>query len=244
MKAMILAAGRGERMMPLTAHQPKPMLNVLGKPLIQYHIENLAKAGITDIVINHAWCGNILTEYLGKGDKFGVNITYSDESQGALETAGGIIKALGLLTNDSPAKNSEHEPFLVINGDVFCSMDFSQLPSLNENETACLWLVDNPEHNPSGDFLLKSDKVINKKDSINNETPLTFSGIAIYKARFFYDLYHVADVGKAKLALGPLLRGAAEKNKLKGIKLKLPWTDVGTPERLTQLNNQLSRNSL
>lgn len=241
---MILAAGRGERMMPLTAHQPKPMLNILGKPLIQYHIENLAKAGITDIVINHAWCGEVLTEYLGNGNQLGVNIIYSDESQGALETAGGIIKALPLLIDSAYKASDNTEQFLVINGDVFCSMDFSQLPSLNENETACLWLVDNPEHNPSGDFLLKSDKVINKQGLINNETPLTFSGIAIYKACFFNELHHVTDTGKVKLALGPLLSDAAEKNKLKGIKLKQPWTDVGTPERLTQLNNQLSRNSL
>lgn len=236
MKVMILAAGRGERMMPLTANLPKPMLLVAGKPLLQHHIENLAKAGLTDIVINIAWCGQAIIDYFADGKKFGVNICYSDERSGALETAGGIVNALPLLTEP----NSHHDDcFLVVNGDVFCDVDFNQLPKLSEQQTACLWLTENPQHNLAGDFVLINEQVKNKTslpdvNSENNEITYTFSGVALYKKRFFNHL------STEKLALGPLLKQAAEQGQLKGLKLTVPWTDVGTPARLASLNEQLT----
>lgn len=236
MKVMILAAGRGERMMPLTANLPKPMLLVAGKPLLQHHIENLAKAGLTDIVINIAWCGQAISDYFADGKKFGVNICYSDETSGALETAGGIVNALELLTEPNL---SDEQCFLVVNGDIFCDFDFNQLPELSKEQTACLWLTDNPEHNSAGDFFLDNHQVKNKisrvnVQSVNNQTCYTFSGIALYKKRFFNN------IATEKLALGPLLKQAAELGKLKGIKLTVPWTDVGTPARLATLNEQLT----
>lgn len=234
MKVMILAAGRGERMMPLTANLPKPMLQVAGKPLLQHHIENLAKARLTDIVINIAWCGQAIVDYFADGKKFGVNLCYSDETRGALETAGGIVKALPLLTEPN---SSDDDCFLVVNGDVYCDFDFNQLPLLSEQQTACLWLTDNPEHNLAGDFLLMNEQVKNKRSLAdvnleNNETTYTFSGIALYKKRFFN---HITP---EKSALGPLLKQAAEQGQLKGLKLNVPWTDVGTPTRLAKLNEQ------
>lgn len=236
MKVMILAAGRGERMMPLTANLPKPMLRVAGKPLLQHHIENLAKAGLKDIVINIAWCGQAIIDYFADGKKFGVNICYSDERSGALETAGGIVKALPLLTEPN---SSDDDCFLVVNGDVFCDVDFNQLPKLSEQQTACLWLTDNPAHNLAGDFVLTNEQVNNKTSLAdvnlpNNETTYTFSGIALYKKRFFNN------ISTEKLALGPLLKQAAEQGQLKGLKLTVPWTDVGTPARLASLNEQLT----
>ncbi len=232
MKAMILAAGRGERMMPLTAHTPKPMLLVKGKPLIQHHIENLALAGIKEFVINHAWCGDKIIQYLGDGSSLGVNITYSDESNGALETAGGIIKALPLLVNMAKPLADNNETFLVVNGDVFCSVDLTKLPSLNEKEQACLWLTKNPEHNPSGDFRLIDGYIENKLASLPHDITLTFSGIALYKACFFSS----CQPDEKHLALGPLLKQSAEQRLLKGIVLNEPWVDVGTPERLANVN--------
>ena len=194
MRAMILAAGRGERMMPLTANKPKPMLLVNGKPLLEYHVENLAAAGITEIVINYAWCGQAIIDYFGNGERWGVNIQYSDESTGALETAGGIIKALPLLLKNTEMllastdnKSTNDNCFWVINGDVFCSFNFNQLPILSAEQTACIWLVENPEHNLFGDFCLENGWVKNKKQALSktpNET-LTFTGIALYQASFF-----------------------------------------------------------
>lgn len=239
MKAMILAAGRGERMMPLTANTPKPMLMVGNKPLIQHHIENLVRAGITDIVINYAWCGDKIIQYLGDGSHLGVNIKYSDESSGALETAGGIIKALSLLVDEKPLLNSHnHDTFLVINGDVFCQVDLTQLPKLNEQQNACLWLTKNPEHNLSGDFRLVNGVVENKIDTLGNIDTFTFSGIALYKACFFSNYLNENNY----LSLGPLLRKSADQQLVKGIILNEPWVDVGTPERLLQVNECYTHN--
>lgn len=234
MKAIILAAGRGQRMMPLTANMPKPMLPVLGQPLLTYHIKKLAAAGITDLVINHAWCGDKIVNYYGDGNKFGVNIHYSDESSGALETAGGIKKALPWLVN------SADDYFLVVNGDVYCDFSYQQLPTINGNILGHLWLVENPPHNINGDFTLCDGYVHNLSRNEGGENSLTFSGIALYKASFFDSIDNVEGY---KQALGPLLRKAAEQALLTGSKITTSWFDIGTPERLAQLNQYLSAKS-
>ncbi|NQZ81618.1 MAG: nucleotidyltransferase family protein [Colwellia sp.] len=229
MKAMILAAGRGERMKPLTDHCPKPMLKVAGIPLIEHHIINLAQAGIKDIVVNHAWLGERIENHLKDGSQWGVTIQYSAERDGALETAGGIIKALPLLSSDN-----HDEPFLVINGDIFTDFSFNKLPTLADKMLAHLWLVTNPEHNLSGDFTFEDDLVGNKKPNKNKST-YTFSGIGLYRASFFNSLRQ--NNNDDVLALGPLLRKKAELGKISGSLLTSAWTDVGTPERLVQLNS-------
>jgi len=231
MRAMILAAGRGERMKPLTDHCPKPMLTVAGIPLIEYHIIKLAQAGIKDIVINHAWLGDQIESYLKDGSQWGVSIKYSAESDGALETAGGIIRALPLLVTDL-----DDEPFLVINGDVFTDFSFEYLPELADNRLAHLWLVTNPEHNLGGDFIFEGDMIGNSTPEQNKST-YTFSGIGLYRATFFNSLRQKNN--DEVLALGPLLRNKAELGKISGSLLTSAWTDVGTPERLAQLNNQI-----
>jgi MurNAc alpha-1-phosphate uridylyltransferase len=235
MKAMILAAGRGERMMPLTVNTPKPMLYVGDKPLLQYHIEKLARAGIHDIVINHAWCGDKIIEYFANGEKFNVNITYSDESSEALETAGGIKKALPLLANN------DDDVFLVVNGDVYCDFDYQQFPELATNCSAHLWLIENPKHNVKGDFCLVNNLVTNINTDVgtgmssriknSKSQTFTFSGIALYRSSFFSNIAE-----HKKLALGPLLRSKADKRLIVGHVLSGQWTDVGTPERLNLLN--------
>lgn len=225
MKVMILAAGRGERMMPLTKNTPKPMLKVAGKPLLQYHIENLEKAGITDIVINLAWCGEKIKHYFGDGSDFGVSIKYSDEVSGALETAGGIAKALPLLGA---------EPFLVINGDIFTDYNFANLPSLSCDELAHLIMVENPEHNPSGDFSFKNGFLGIKTDC---EESYTFAGIALYQPAFFEQIS-----GKEKLALGPKLRQYAQQGVISGTVTSALWVDVGTPERLANIELEINKN--
>lgn len=239
MKAMILAAGRGERMRPLTDDCPKPLLKVAGMPLIEHHIVKLAKAGITDIVINHAWLGYKIEEYLQDGSQWGVSIHYSRETQGALETAGGIIKALPLLVE----KDEPNAPFLVVNGDVYTDFDFTHIPLLPSDCLANIWLVANPEHNLKGDFLLAEEvSELNKSKKVHNITSeanqtqqqqsYTFSGVALYRPDFFTAHSHDAAI----LPLGPLLREAAENLELSGTILKGKWTDVGTPERLNELN--------
>ena len=168
MKAMILAAGRGQRMMPLTQAMPKPMLKVQNKPLIEHHVNNLKAAGITDIVINLAWQGDKIKAYFKDGSQFGVNIVYSQEVEGGLETAGGIIQALPLLG----------ESFIVINGDVFTDYDVSSLMQLHlQSGEAHLVLIENPPHNLDGDFTLSHLSPDSQK--------YTFSGISRYQADFF-----------------------------------------------------------
>lgn len=217
---MILAAGRGERMRPLTDHMPKPLLPVGGKPLIVWHIENLASAGFRDIVINHAHLGQQIEAALGNGNRFGVSIRYSPEIE-ALETAGGIANALELLGN---------EPFLVVNGDVFVDADFSGMRNkLKQNQLAWLLMVDNPEHHPQGDFALEDNLVLE-----HGAHKLTFSGIGLYRPELFEK---VVPGSKAKLA--PLLRTAMASGRVGGDHHKGRWTDVGTPERLEQLDQEL-----
>jgi len=225
MKAMILAAGRGERMRPLTDHCPKPLLAVGGKPLIVRHIERLAAAGITDLVINHAHLGQLLEAALGDGSAFGVHIRWSPEPPGALETAGGIRQAIQFLGEN---------PFLVVNGDIFCETDFVPLTRIAaqlspEGDLAHLLLIDNPDHNPQGDFALDGGRV-----RAEGEERLTFSGIAAYHPALFASL----EAGKpARLA--PLLRTAMAENRVSGEHYRGRWVDVGTPERLTQLDASL-----
>jgi MurNAc alpha-1-phosphate uridylyltransferase len=224
MRAMILAAGHGKRMRPLTDHKPKPLLEVGGKPLIVWHIENLKNAGFKDIVINIAWKGDQIPQVLGDGSRLGVNLFYSDEQQeGALETAGGIIKALPLLLEE----NSDN-PFLVINGDIWCDFPYSFQNPLSNNNLAHLVLVNNPDHHPQGDFSLIQNQVID-----GGENALTFSGIGYYHPALFKGLPY----GKHPLA--PLLREAMKNKQVSGEHFSGDWRDIGTPERLAQLNKEL-----
>jgi len=217
MKAMILAAGRGERMRPLTDTLPKPLLEVRGKPLIVCHLEKLAQAGFKDIIINIAHLGFKIPEALGDGSKYGISITYSDEqNEGALESAGGIVKALPLLGN---------EPFLVVNGDIFCDYDFDSNFDL-EDKLAHLILVPNPKHNPNGDFGLEDKLVLNDADE-----KYTFSGIGYYSPKLFENIKY------GKSALAPLLREAINNKQISGELHSNMWHDIGTPQRLENINN-------
>lgn len=228
MLAMILAAGRGERMRPLTDHTPKPLLQAGGKPLIVWHIERLVRAGISDLVINHAHLGMQIEQVLGDGNRFGARIHYSDEGT-ALETAGGIAFALPLLGN---------EPFAVVNGDIYCDYDFSHLPALAERMQNCedsihLVLVDNPAHHPNGDFLLRNNRVINSALSTQHPA-LTFSGIGLYQPSLFASIPR-----GSKAPLAPLLREQIALGKASGEHYRGIWVDVGTPQRLDELDKQL-----
>jgi len=223
MKVMLLAAGRGERMRPLTDHTPKPLLPVGGKPLIVWHIERLAQAGLTQLVINHAHLGAQIERALGDGQQLGVTIQYSAEHK-ALETAGGIANARHLLGST---------PFAVINADIFCDYDYTQLNSqaamLQRNGDMChLVLVNNPEQHLNGDFGLSQGRVT------DNAPKLTFSGIGIYQPALFQ---HIAAGSIAPLA--PLLRQQIAAGKVSGEHYDGRWVDVGTPQRLQQLDNLL-----
>lgn len=221
---MILAAGKGERMRPLTEHCPKPLLPVAGKPLIVYLLEKLAAAGWQDLVINHAWLGDQIEETLGDGRQFGVNIAYSREGT-PLETAGGIRRALPLLTADGD------DWFLVVNGDVWTDFDFRDLPTPPRDALAWLLLVPNPPHHLKGDFGLVAEGIVT--DSA--EARHTFSGVSLLHR----DLFDDADTDSDRL--GPLLREAMRKGKVRGSLYHGDWFDVGTPERLRELGEQLNR---
>ena len=228
MKAMILAAGRGERMRPLTDTCPKPMLTVHGKPLIEYHVERLVAAGVTEIVINHAWLGQQIEDYLGDGRDWHADIRYSAETGGALETAGGIANALPLLGQ---------EAFWLVNGDVFTSFDFKSPPKLGREQLAHLFLVDNPPHHPGGDFAIKGGMLDNLSENKAQRQSYTYSGIAIFKPAFFQCQGTFSEQGRATvMPLGPLLREGARQQKIGASILPDSWTDVGTPERLALLN--------
>jgi MurNAc alpha-1-phosphate uridylyltransferase len=232
---MILAAGRGERMRPLTDHTPKPLLAVGGKPLIVWHIERLRDAGFTYIVINHAHLGQQIEDALGDGATLGVAIEYSREGV-ALETAGGIATALPLIAGDV---------FPVVNGDIYCEYDFSRLGEpmarlAAGRDRAHLVLVDNPPHNPKGDFVLESGRVIPSTPHTPHSplptprSPLTFSGIGLYHRALFADT-----PAHEKAPLAPLLRAAIADNRASGEHFAGRWVDVGTPERLQQLDESL-----
>ena len=225
MKAMILAAGLGNRMRPLTLHTPKPLLEVGEKPLIVWHIEKLQKIGVTEIVINTAWLGEKLANALGDGSQFGVKILWSHEGEG-LETAGGIINALPLLGD---------EPFILVNGDVWTTMDFASLLDVQLGEQqAHLVLVENPPQHLKGDFILSNGLAYTFEQEQLGEA-LTYSGIAVLHPRMFVGLEN----GKRPLA--PLLKQAMQQQQVSAEKLQGIWVDVGTPERLQQLDQQIKQ---
>ncbi|MDH3326770.1 MAG: nucleotidyltransferase family protein [Gammaproteobacteria bacterium] len=217
MRAMILAAGRGERMRPLTDACPKPLLEVAGQRLIEYHILALVAAGIKSIVINHAYLGKQIEEYLGDGRVYGAEIIYSPETE-ALETGGGIFNALALLGD---------EPFVLVNGDVWTDYDFNHLPK-QISGLAHLVMISNPEHNTKGDFVLNNG-VLNQ----SGDNKLTYSGIGVYHP----DLFSNCSAGKFPLA--PLLKSAMDEKKITGEHFVGEWVDVGTPERLYELDKKL-----
>jgi len=222
MKALVLAAGRGERMRPLTDVVPKPLLPVAGRPLIAYHLEALARAGIFDIVINLAWLGERLRAALGDGGRYGVRIRYSDEGAQALETGGGIFNALPLLGPGA---------FFVVNGDVWSDFDWRRLtldPEVDGGAVARLVLVPNPAHHPQGDFALDGDVIVARATE-----RLTYSGIGVYRPEFF------AGATPGKFPLLPLLERAIAAGNLRGELYRGQWWDVGTPERLHALDMRL-----
>jgi len=233
MKAMILAAGRGERMRPLTDHCPKPLLEVGGRSLLAWHLAALARAGIRDIVINHAWLGAQIESALGDGRRYGVRIAYSDERGEALETAGGIVNALPLLGR---------EPFLVVNGDIWTDFDYTRPPLLDAEATGSLILVPNPPQHPRGDFALvpgataSLDVLADPERLAAADAPprFTFAGIGVYRPEFF------AGCADGRFPLLPLLRRAAAAQRLRGRVYQGLWFDIGTPERLRDLDERLA----
>ncbi len=215
MKAMILAAGKGERMRPLTLHTPKPLLPVAGQPLIEYHLRALAAAGFTEVVINHAWLGQQIENHLGDGSRFGLSIRYSPEGE-PLETGGGIFKALPLLGEG---------PFLLVNGDVWTDYDLARL-RVPLQGLAHLVLVDNPGHHGRGDFRLQGTQVVDGDDAPGT---LTFSGLSVLHPA----LFDGCQPGAFKLA--PLLRQAMAAGQVSGEHYLGRWVDVGTQERLAEV---------
>jgi MurNAc alpha-1-phosphate uridylyltransferase len=221
MRAMILAAGHGKRMRPLTEHTPKPLLEAGGKPLIQYHIEALRAAGITDLVINTGWLGKQLPARLGDGAALGVRIRWSHEGE-PLETAGGIRRALPLLGK---------APFVLVNGDIWTDYDFTALTRRGgDHDDARLVLVDNPGHHPHGDFHLTATGRVRD----NGAPRLTYAGLAWLHPRLFAGL----EEGARRLA--PLLRAAMADDRVAGEHFAGQWWDIGTPERLRRLDRHLS----
>lgn len=227
MKAMILAAGLGTRMRPLTDHTPKPLLPVGGKPLIVWHVENLVRAGFTELVINTAWLGEQLEQALGDGAALGARILWSHEGE-PLETAGGLIRALPLLGT---------QPFLLVNGDIWLRYDFAHLRSsyAHMQKLAHLVLVGNPEHNPRGDFALDGRMFSGVECTVRNEgsPSFTFAGVSVLHPQLF------AGLPEGKRQLAPLLREAILQEQVTGEYFAGPWVDVGTPARLTELDQQI-----
>ena len=217
-KAIVLAAGRGERLRPITDTLPKPLVPVAGKPLIGYHLHALYRAGVRDVVINLSWLGDRIREELGDGRDYGVRIAYSDEGPVALETGGGIFNALPLL---GP------EPFLVVNGDVWTDIDFAAL-MLRDDADASIVFVPNPAHNMRGDFALEGDIVVERDSS-----RLTYSGVGIFRPEFF------AGCSPGKFPLAPLLRRAIAAGRLRGALHRGDWCDIGSPARLAELDRRV-----
>jgi MurNAc alpha-1-phosphate uridylyltransferase len=217
-KAIVLCAGRGERLRPITDTVPKPLVEVAGRPLVGYHLEALARAGVREVVINLSWLGERLREALGDGAAYGLRIHYSDEGPVALETGGGIFNALPLL---GPA------PFLVVNGDVWTDIDFASL-SLEDDADACIVLVPNPPQHPRGDFALQGDAV-----AAQGAERFTYSGVGIYRPEFF------AGCTPGRFPLAPLLNRAIAAGRLRGRLHRGEWHDVGSPERLRELDQRL-----
>lgn len=226
-RAMILAAGRGTRMRPLTDTCPKPMLTLAGKPLIFYHLEKLAGAGVEEVVINHAWLGEVMREAIGDGARFGVKVHWSAEPAGGLETAGGVIRALPLLGD---------APFLVVNGDVWSDFDYAELSTLPPGDLGHLVLVSNPAHHQAGDFTLQGDRVgLPASPEQDAAETFTFAGISLLSPALFSGL----DDSFRKLK--PLFECAIASQQLSARVHHQQWCDVGTPERYTELDALLSR---
>ncbi|GAB4507366.1 MAG: nucleotidyltransferase family protein [Sulfuricaulis sp.] len=221
-KVMILAAGRGERMRPLSDTVPKPLLEAGGKPLIVHLIERLVNAGLPDIVINHSHLGEQIEKYLADGGHYGARIAYSHEEGGGLETGGGIFKALSLIDTD---------PFVVINGDIWTDYPFGRLPT-RLTGLAHLVLVDNPLQHPQGDFSLHAGRILEE-----GAPRLTFSGIGVYARALF------AECRPGKFPLAPLLRAAMARGQVSGEHYTGRWRDVGTPQRLEELDQELQGSS-
>jgi N-acetyl-alpha-D-muramate 1-phosphate uridylyltransferase len=218
---MILAAGRGERMRPLTLVKPKPLLEAGGAPLIAHHLRALQAAGFEDVVVNLSWLGDQIRAALGDGTGYGVRLHYSDEGPEPLETGGGIFRALPLLGEG---------PFLVLNGDVWTDIDWSQLHDrLAAHDLAHLVLVPNPAHNPQGDFVLERGRI-----AATEGERFTFSGVGVYRAGLF------AGCSDGTFKLAPLLRAAARAGRVSGELHTGAWLDIGTPERLAHLDRRLS----
>ncbi len=237
MKAMILAAGRGERMRPLTDQLPKPLLSVGGRPLIEWHLLALARAGLREIVINHAWLGSKIVAALGDGARLGVSIRYSDEGDTALETGGGIFKALPWL---GPG------PFVVVNADVWTDFDYARRPELDDDALAALVLVPNPPQHPAGDFALapRATAVMSTATGLGQSADVvadptatprhTFSGIGVYRPAFF------AGCTPGRFPMLPLFRAAAAAGRLRACLYRGQWSDIGTPQRLRELDASLA----
>ena len=228
MKALVLAAGLGERMRPLTARTPKPLLEAGGKPLIGWHLEKLAAAGVEEVVINTSWLADQFPQALGDGARWGMRIRYSYEGPDPLETGGGMWRALDLLGRD--------DAFIAVNGDIWSDVDYARLPSAPAGD-AHLVMVDNPAHNPSGDFALDGDRLAS-----DGPRRLTFSGIGVYRPSLFERWREVigtadgAERDPPRFKLAPLLRAAMARNAVSGEHHRGRWTDVGTPQRLADLD--------
>lgn len=225
MKAMILAAGRGERMRPLTDLTPKPLLAVNGQPLIVWHLQRLASAGVREVVVNHAYLGQQIEDALGDGARWGLSIQYSREQQ-ALETAGGVAAALHLL---GPA------PFLLISADIYAQCDYRELigkaESLQPQDLAYLWMVDNPSWHAAGDFALNGDYI-----ALQGEPRMTYANLGIYRPEFFAGV-----APGTKLAMLPLFQSAIAQHKVKGERYVGLWENVGNPQQLAALDARLRK---
>lgn len=233
MKALIFAAGLGERMRPLTHHTPKPLLEAGGKPLIAWHLEKLAAMGVRDVVVNTSWLAGRFPEVLGDGGRWGLQLHYSYEGGVPLETGGGMQHALPLLGD---------APFIAVNGDIWSDYDFARLPAEPAGD-AHLVLVDNPAHNPDGDFSLDGAGLVHSEGVARS----TFSGIGIYRPGLLAGWREVigdiagADARPPRFKLAPLLRAAMRRGQVSGCRHDGRWTDVGTPQRLSALDAELSR---
>lgn len=231
MKALILAAGLGERMRPLTDATPKPLLQAGGKPLIAWHLEKLAAIDVDEIVINTSWLAEQFPQTLGDGARWGMKLHYSREGDAPLETGGGMWKALPLLGDG---------PFIAVNGDIWTDYDFGRLPKQIDGD-AHLVLVDNPAHNVDGDFSLRADGVV-ESDAVQR---LTFAGIGVYRPSLFHGWRAIvgdaqgAEQTPPRFKLAPLLRAAMHSERVTGERHGGRWTDVGTPQRLAQLDEEL-----
>ena len=232
MRALIFAAGKGERMRPLTETRPKPLLEAGGKPLIVWHLEKLAALAITDVVINISWLASCFEPALGDGSRWGLRLHYSHEGSEPLETGGGMLHALRLLGD---------APFLAVNGDIWSDFDFAHLPREPEG-LLHLVMVDNPPQHPHGDFALDEAGRLHR----GGENRLTYSGIGVYRPTLLHDWRKTigaadgADAEPPRFKLAPLLFAAIDQGLASGQRHDGRWTDVGTPERLAQLERSLS----